>query len=52
MANFPADPRPFVPLGFNLVGGDYVGPLDRVHAYLGGPLDARNDNISIASFTP
>lgn len=52
MANFPVDSRPIIPLGFNLVHIDYVGPMDRCHAYLGSSLESHNDNIAIASFTP
>lgn len=34
MANFPVDPRPHLPLGFNIVEVDYLGPFDHARASL------------------
>lgn len=52
MSNFTVDSCPFVPLGFNLVHIDYMGPMDRLHAYIGSALEVYNDNITSASFIP
>lgn len=52
MANFPTDPRPFIPRDFDLVDVDFIGPPDRTRAFLGTLSETNFEHVSIASFHP
>lgn len=52
MANFAVDPRPHVPMGFNLLDVDYAWPFDRPRAFLGALTEKCNENVAIATIIP
>lgn len=52
MANFPVDPRPHVPFGFDLVNVHYVGPGDCSRVFLRAIPETNFENVTIASFFP
>lgn len=52
MANFVVDPRPHVPLGFNLIDIAYVGLYDRPKAFFHAIVEKCNENLAITTFTP
>lgn len=52
MANFPVDPRPHIPSGFNLVHVDYLGPPERPRVFLGALTEKSFENVAIATFIP
>jgi hypothetical protein len=48
MANFAVDPRPHAPRGFEVIPHNPEDPPRRLSVYLGGYIDAVNDDIAIA----
>ncbi|CAL4888967.1 unnamed protein product [Urochloa decumbens] len=52
MANFAVDPHPHAPRGFTVVPHDPADPPRRLYAYIGGVMDAYNEDLAIAFFTP
>ncbi|CAO2165702.1 unnamed protein product [Urochloa humidicola] len=52
MANFAVDPRPHVPRGFTVLPHDPQEPPRRLFAYIGGVMEAHNEDLAIAFFTP
>ncbi|CAN6248991.1 unnamed protein product [Urochloa humidicola] len=52
MANFAVDPRPHAPRGFTVIPHDPSEAPRRLFAYLGGVMEAFNEDLAIAFFTP
>ncbi|KAF8752694.1 hypothetical protein HU200_011935 [Digitaria exilis] len=52
MANFALDPLPHVPRGFEIVPRDPDAPPSRLYAYIGGVMDAYNEDLSIPFLLP
>ncbi|CAO2187764.1 unnamed protein product [Urochloa humidicola] len=52
MANFVVNPRPHVPQGFTVTPHDPAKPPRRLFVYIGGVMDAYNEDLIIAFFTP
>nr|CAB3476400.1 unnamed protein product [Digitaria exilis] len=52
MANFAFDPLPHVPRGFEVVPRNPASPPSRMYAYIGGILDAYNEDLAIAFLLP
>lgn len=52
MANFPLDPLPHVPRGFEIVPRDPNAPPSRLYAYIGGVLDSYNEDLAVAFLLP
>ncbi|CAN6311658.1 unnamed protein product [Urochloa humidicola] len=52
MANFPVDPRPFAPRGFEVVPYDPAAPPLRLYAYIDGCYDKSNEDVAIAILYP
>ncbi|CAO2189797.1 unnamed protein product [Urochloa humidicola] len=52
MANFPVDPQPFVPRGFNLVHREVHREPARIRAFLAPALEKTNEDLAIAITDP
>ncbi|CAN6311412.1 unnamed protein product [Urochloa humidicola] len=52
MANFEIDPRPHAPRGFTVVPHDPREPPRKLFAYIGGVMEAYNEDLAISFFTP
>ncbi|CAN6363412.1 unnamed protein product [Urochloa humidicola] len=52
MTNFPVDPRPFVPRGFEVQLHDPAAPPLRLTSYIAGCLDKTNEDVAIALLYP
>ncbi|KAF8641889.1 hypothetical protein HU200_067597 [Digitaria exilis] len=52
IANFAIDPHPHVPRGFEVVPHDPNVPPSCLYAYLGGVIDAYNEDLAIAFLLP
>lgn len=52
MANFTIDPLPHVPRGFEVLPRDPAKPPSHLYAYLGGVMDAYNEDLAIAFLLP
>nr|CAB3470618.1 unnamed protein product [Digitaria exilis] len=52
MANFPVDPRPFVPLGFTLVPREVVREPSRLRSFLAFSLEKSNEDLAIVITEP
>ncbi|KAF8671755.1 hypothetical protein HU200_049876 [Digitaria exilis] len=52
MANFAIDPAPHVPRGFEVPPRDPAAPPTRLYAYIGGIMDAYNEDLAIAFLLP
>lgn len=52
MVNFPIDPRPHVPRGFDIVPRDPNAPTSRLYAYISGVMDAYNEDLASAFLLP
>jgi hypothetical protein len=48
MANYAIDPRPHAPRGFEVILHDPAEPPRRLVVYLGGYMDAFNEDVAIA----
>nr|CAB3484103.1 unnamed protein product [Digitaria exilis] len=52
MANFAIDPHPHVPRGFEVLPRDPNAPPTRLHTYIGGVLEAHNEDLAVAFLLP
>lgn len=52
MANFPIDPHPFVPIGFNLMPREVIRESCRLRSFLAFSLDKANEDLAIAITEP
>jgi hypothetical protein len=52
MANFSVDPRPHVPMGFEVVPHDPDIPPTRLYSYIAGWSETFNEDLAIAFFVP